>query len=264
MIGAIIGDVVGSRFEWNNRKSRDFTFFGRGCGVTDDSIMTLAVAKAILESKKDPERLSESAVKWMQKLGREDIDAGYGGRFLGWLLSDDPMPYNSFGNGAAMRVSPCGFAAESIEEAKYLARIVTEVSHDHPEALKAAEAVSVAIYMALRGSSMQDIRDAVERNYYRIDFTIDGIRDSYRFDVSCQGSVPQAFAAFFESTDFESAIRNAVSIGGDSDTIAAIAGSMAEALYGVPADIRACALTYLNDEYRAILEDFEQAYPCCR
>jgi len=229
MLGAIIGDIAGSRFEWNNHKSKDFELLTYKCSPTDDSIMTLALSQAILVSKPDYSDLSKNAVECMQAVGRNYPDCGYGGKFRQWIFSGNPQPYNSYGNGAAMRVSAAGFAATSLEEAKMLAKKITEVTHNHPEGLKGAEATVVAIYMARTGSSILEIRDCIDKNYYPMDFTLDGIRKDYRFDVTCQGSVPQALMAFFESTGFEDAIRNAISIGGDSDTIAAICGGVAEA-----------------------------------
>lgn len=261
MLGAIIGDIAGSRFEWANLKSKEFDLLTYRCSPTDDSIMTLALAKAILESKPDYSDLSENAVRCMQNIGRKYPDCGFGGHFHQWIFSDNPQHYNSFGNGAAMRISPAGFSANSIEEVKLIARKVTEVTHNHPEGLKAAEAVAVAIFMARKGSSVLEIRDVITRDYYPLDFTLDEIRPTYRFDVSCQGSVPQAFEAFFESTDFEDAIRNAISIGGDSDTIAAICGGIAEAFYGVPSSLRKHALTFLDKDLLQILVNFENTYP---
>ncbi len=261
MLGAIIGDIVGSRFEWHNIKSKEFEFLTYKCSPTDDSIMTLALAQAILVSKPDYSDLSQNAVECMQRVGRNYPDCGYGGKFRRWIFSSNPQPYNSFGNGAAMRVSPAGFAATSLEEAKVLARKVTEVTHNHPEGLKGAEATAVAIYMARTGSSILEIRDYIDQNYYPMNFTLDGIRKDYHFDVTCQGSVPQALMAFFESTGFEDAIRNAISIGGDSDTIAAICGGIAEAYYGIPSDMRKHALTFLDERLLQILVVFENKYP---
>ena len=261
MLGAIIGDIAGSRFEWANHKSKEFDLLTYKCSPTDDSIMTLALARAILESKPDYSDLSDKAIQCMQTVGRKYPDCGFGGHFYRWVFSNDPQPYNSYGNGAAMRVSPAGFAANSLEEAKMIARTITEVTHNHPEGLKAAEAVAVAIFMARKGSSMLEIRDVITSDYYPLGFTLDEIRPTYRFDVSCQGSVPQAFEAFFESTDFEDAIRNAISIGGDSDTIAAICGGIAEAYYGVPSSLRKHALTFLDKDLLQILVDFENKYP---
>lgn len=260
MLGAIIGDIVGSRFEWHNHKSKDFELLTNRCSPTDDSVMTLAIAKAILESNKKYTNLGEKAVKYMQILGRRYPNAGYGGNFRGWISSRTPRPYNSYGNGSAMRVSPCAYAADSLEEAIALSNAVTETTHNHPEGMKGAEATVVAIYMALHGSRMLEIEEYIKQNYYKIEFTLDEIRDSYKFDVSCQGSVPVALEAFFESTSFEDAIRNAISVGGDSDTIAAISGSMAEAFYGIPGDIRKKSLEYLDDYQTLILNDFENIY----
>ena len=261
MIGAIIGDIVGSRFEWNNIKSKDFEFLTYKCFPTDDSVMTLALAQAILVSKPDHSDLSKNAVECMQSVGRNYPDCGYGGGFHKWMFSDDPKPYNSFGNGAAMRVSAAGFAANSIEEAKELSRIITEVTHNHPEGIKGAEATAVAIYMAKTGSSLLEIRDYIDKNYYPMNFTLDGIRATYKFNETCQDTVPQALMAFFESADFEDAIRNAISIGGDSDTLAAICGGVAEAYYGVPAEIRKHALTFLDQQLLKILVAFENKFP---
>ena len=261
MIGAIIGDIVGSRFEWNNNKSKDFEFLTYKCFPTDDSIMTLALAQAVLVSKPDHSDLSRNAVECMQYVGRNYTDCGYGGGFRNWMFSDDPKPYNSYGNGAAMRVSAAGFAANSIEDAKDLSRKITEVTHNHPEGIKGAEATAVAIYMAKTGSSLLEIRDYIDKNYYPMNFTLDGIRASYKFNETCQDTVPQALMAFFESTDFEDAIRNAISIGGDSDTLAAICGGVAEAYYGVPSEIRKHALTFLDKQLLKILVAFENKYP---
>jgi type I restriction enzyme M protein len=260
MLGAIIGDTVGSRFEWHNHRSKDFDFLTYKCEPTDDSIMTLAIAKAILKSEGDANKLSDLAVRYMQQLGRLYPDAGYGGAFQKWIRSNNPKPYNSFGNGAAMRVSPVGFAAKSLDEAKAMSKAVTKVTHNHPEGLKGAEATTVAIFMALHGRSMLEIRDYIDKNYYPMNFTLDGIRDSYQFNETCQDTVPQAMMAFFESTGFEDAIRNAISIGGDSDTLAAITGGIAEAYYGIPSDIRKHELTFLDERLLAILVEFENKY----
>ena len=260
MLGAIIGDIVGSRFEWDNHRSKEFRLFDHGCMVTDDSIMTLGVAQAILKWKVEGGELGAHAVNEMRRIGQPYPYCGYGGRFYHWMYDETPRPYGSFGNGAAMRVSACGFAAKSIEEAKQLSHAVTAVTHNHPEGIKGAEAVAVAIYMARTGASMADIRTVVERDYYAINFTLDEIRPEYRFNETCQDTVPQAFAAFLESTGFEDAIRNAISIGGDSDTLAAITGSIAQAYYGIPGSLREQALTYLDNNLRPILDEFEARY----
>jgi type I restriction enzyme M protein len=260
MLGAIIGDIAGSRFEWNNIKTKRFELFTRDCFATDDSIMTLGVAKAIIESNKDRDILRKTVAGHLQEVGRPYPDCGYGGMFHRWMYMDDPQPYNSFGNGAAMRVSPCGFAASSLEEAKILSKIVTEISHDHPEGLKGAEATAVAIYLAREGKNISEIRACINEYYYPMDFSLDEIRPTYRFNETCQETVPQAIMAFLESSGFEDAVRNAISIGGDSDTLAAITGSVAGAYYGIPADIRESALTYLDQRLMTILNKFESLY----
>lgn len=261
MIGAIIGDIAGSRFEWHNIKTKDFELLMRDCHFTDDTVMSLAVCEALMSCKSNHSDLSEQAIACMQEIGNNYPHAGYGGSFRRWLSAKNPQPYNSWGNGSAMRVSGCGYAAESIEEAIRFSRMVTEVTHNHPEGIKGAEATAVAVYLARTGKNILEIRDYINQHYYPINFTLDSIRDDYTFDVSCQGSVPQALEAFFESRSFEDAIRNAISIGGDSDTIAAITGSIAEAYYGVPTSIRKHALTFLDERLLNILVEFENLYP---
>jgi ADP-ribosylglycohydrolase len=271
MLGAIIGDIVGSRFEFRNHKSKEFTLFSRGCHVTDDSIMTLAVAKAILETDKDKKlsaclyrdgeyywTLERMTVKTLQEIGRRYPDCGYGLRFSHWVFSDTPRPYNSFGNGAAMRVSPAGLKARTEKEAIELSRAVTGVTHTQGEGLTGAEATAVAIYLARHGSPKSEIRSRLSA-YYPLDFTIDAIRDTYRFDETCQGTVPQAIEAFLESASFEDAVRTAVSVGGDSDTLAAITGSISEAYYGIHDDLRGKALSYLGEDLRAVLDEWEMS-----
>ena len=262
MLGAIIGDIAGSRFEWDNIKRKDFELFTDECGVTDDSIMSLAVCKAILDFDGDYGDLSESAIKYMRSVGQNYRGCGYGAHFYRWLFKEaHPEPYNSFGNGAAMRVSACGFAAESLEQAKLFSNAVTKVSHNHPEGLKGAEAVATAIYLARTGATIPEIRKYITDNYYDLDFTLDEIRPYYQFDVTCQGSTPQAIEAFLESTSFEDTIRNAISIGGDSDTIGGMAGGIAEAYYGIPSELRNKAMTYLDERLTPILVEFEKKYP---
>lgn len=256
MIGAIIGDIVGSRFEWNNIKTKDFDLFTAGCFFTDDSVMTIAVADALIRANGNLEILSEYAIESMQLIGRPFPDCGYGGSFYHWMYSDNPKPYGSYGNGAAMRVSACGFAAKSLEEAKALSKAVTEVTHNHPEGIKGAEATAVAIYLARSGYSIEEIQQHISTKYYPMDFTLEEIRDTYEFNETCQDTVPQALKAFFESLDFEDAIRNAISIGGDSDTLAAITGGIAEAYYGVPQDIKDKALNYLDEDLLQIVNRF--------
>lgn len=261
MIGAIIGDIVGSRFEWNNHCSKEFDLLPCQCFFTDDSVMSLAVCDALMQCQSDFSGLGGQAVRSMRKIGRPYPDCGYGASFHQWMYADDPKPYNSFGNGAAMRVSGCGYAARSLEEAKALSKAVTEVTHNHPEGIKGAEATAVAVFLARTGKSLEEIREHITKNYYPIDFTMDSIRGFYQFNETCQDTVPQALEAFFESAGFEDAIRNAISIGGDSDTLAAITGSVAEAYYGTPDHIRQKALTFLDERLLKILMDFERMYP---
>jgi ADP-ribosyl-[dinitrogen reductase] hydrolase len=265
LLGAIIGDIVGSRFEGSNHKGKDFELFDEECRATDDSVMTLAIAKAIMETEKIMNSeddgmndyyslLEKMTVRCMQEIGRKYPYVGYGWWFSYWIFSDDPKPYNSFGNGAAMRISPVGHIAITESDVIKLSEVVTAVTHNHKEGIKGAEAVAMAIYMVRHGYTKEEIRQRIERDYYPLDFTIEGIKDTYLFDASCQNTVPQAIVAFLESVSFEDAIRNAVSIGGDSDTIAAITGSIAEAYYTVPEDLKEKALTYLDDELYSIYD----------
>lgn len=272
MIGAIIGDIVGSRFEFNNHRGKEFELFTDDCQVTDDSIMTIAIAKAIMETEKKIKPLlnehgnnyeynaliENMTIKYMQEIGRKYPNCGYGGMFGHWIFSDNPKPYNSFGNGAAMRISPVGIVASTEQVACELSEIVTSTTHDHAEGVKGAEATAVAIFMAKRGFTKEEIRHKINERYYNLDFTIDGIRDTYEFNETCQETVPQAIVAFLESISFEDAIRTAISVGGDSDTLAAITGSIAEAYYGVPEDIKSKALTYLDSELRSIYDEWHE------
>ena len=257
MLGAIIGDVVGSRFEFHNRLSKDFAFFHPDCRFTDDTVMTCAVAQALMDSRPDFSDLSEKTVAAMQRIGQEFPDCGYGARFIHWMFSDHPEPYNSCGNGSAMRVSPVGFAARDVEEAKRLSAAVTCVSHNHPEGMKGAEATAVAIVMARQGRTKEEIRTAMEE-YYDLGTTVDQYRTEWlgHGKEICQVSVPQALVCFFEGTDYEDVIRNCISIGGDSDTIAAIAGGIAEAYYGIPEEITDKIRDYLPSDLAEICRSF--------
>ena len=254
MVGAIAGDIVGSVYEAHPIKTKDFPLFHPRCRFTDDSVLTIAVAEAILTDGDYRRSVWE--------LGRRYPHAGYGGDFRRWLSSSSPEPYNSWGNGSAMRVSPVGYAFDTIGCVLDQAARSAEVTHNHPEGIKGASAVAAAIFMARTGSSKHDIGGFVESEFgYDMSRTIDGIRPSYRFDVSCQGSVPEALMAFMESVDFEDAVRKAVSLGGDSDTIACIAGAVAEAFYGgVPGSIRARALAHLDDRLRGVVGRFVERY----
>lgn len=272
MLGAIIGDVVGSVYEWNNIKTKDFELFKPNCFFTDDTVMTVAVANALLLTREkqsntnDKISFKEELIKQMQDFGRKFPNAGYGGMFSGWLVSDNPKPYNSFGNGSAMRVSPCGYIAVTLDEALLLAKASAEVTHNHPEGIKGAEATASAIFLARCGKSKEEIKEYIEENFYTLDKTLDEIRPNYSFNETCQETVPQAIQAFLESVDFEDAIRNAISLGGDSDTLAAITGSIAWAYYrqfGMPLSpdlqrFQDKVYTYLLQEFIDIYEQTDE------
>lgn len=261
MWGAIIGDIAGSRFEDKGMCNKQFALFHGDCRFTDDSVMSVAIARAVMEHKTTHCDLSAEAIKLMRWFGRMYQHRGYGGYFRDWIWSDNPVPYNSMGNGAAMRVSACGFAANSLNDAKEMAYKVTVVTHNHPEGLKGAESVATAIYLARNGASKDDIRQYISDNYYNIDAVSSEMHDYYQFDVSCPGSVPHAIAAFLESKSFEDAIRNAIALGGDSDTQGAIAGSIADAYYGVPPEFINRARHYISFAMGDIINRFEEQFP---
>ncbi len=236
MYGAIIGDIVGSPYELraNRIKTTDFPLFSAESRYTDDTVMTVAVATALLRAYCDNADFRKALVEAMQRLGRENPYAGYGGAMARWIVSPIPQPYGSYGNGAAMRVSPCGLMAVTLEEALLLGEESAKVTHDHPEAVKAARCVAAAVFLAKTGKTKEEIAAYIRDNFYPLDRTVAQIRPTYRFDVSCQGSVPEAIQCFLESESCEEAIRNAVSLGGDADTQAAIAGSIAWTYYMDP------------------------------
>lgn len=260
MLGAVFGDIVGSAYEWNNVKTKDFPLQSLDTRYTDDSVMTLAVAKWLLE---DSTHSESHLIECMQQLGREHFGAGYGGRFRCWLMTDNPQPYNSWGNGSAMRVSPVALYANSLDEALRLAEITACVTHNHPEGVKGAMAVAECVYRCRVAADLdaakREIRAVIPQKYgYNLSRTLDEIRPNYRFDVSCQGSVPEAIIAFLESNSLEDCARNAISIGGDSDTIAAIACS----IYAVKNNLEDESLAkefeqYLSSDLQRIMEDFE-------
>jgi ADP-ribosylglycohydrolase len=250
MLGAIIGDIVGSIYEWDNHRSKDFPLFGPGCDYTDDSVCTVALADALLTGV-DPAR-------HLQAWCRRHPGRGYGGMFADWIDQPEPVPYNSFGNGAAMRVSAAGWLAGEAVAVAALANRITAITHNHPEGLKGARATAHAIFRARQGADADQVRDEIVTLFgYDLSRTVDEIRPGYRFNESCQRTVPEALVCALTATGFEDAIRNAISIGGDSDTVAAIAGSVAEALFGIPAAIRAKARGYLPGDMLGVLERFE-------
>ena len=253
MIGAIVGDIVGSVYEWDNIKIKDFPLFRYGCFFTDDTVMTLAVAEGLMNGGR-----ADDYVLAMKRLGRMYPEAGYGGRFYRWLLSDDTEPYNSFGNGSAMRVSPVGWWFDSLEDTEKAAGISAAVTHNHIEGIRGAQATAAAIFLARSGSTKEEIKTYVCEEYgYDLSRTLNEIRPVYKFNESCMETVPEAIIAFLESDGFEDAIRNAISLGGDSDTLAAITGSIAEAAYGVPGDIKDKAVSYLDEPLREVLALWE-------
>lgn len=279
MLGAIIGDIVGSVYEWHNIKTKDFPLFRKDCFITDDTVMTCAVAEAIMAGGK-----RDDFIDAMKKYGRMYPDAGYGGRFNKWLFSDNRGPYYSFGNGSAMRVSPCGWiwdcgstarADMYQSEAADITRLSAEVTHNHPEGIKGAMATAEAIFLCryffggYHSDSEKPINDdpdecrrrikgIISNKYgYNLSRTLDQIRPTYEFNETCQETVPEAIIAFLESTDFEDAIRNAISLGGDSDTLAAITGGIAEAAYGIPEHIREQAISYLDEPLKDVLRRWE-------
>ena len=262
MYGAILGDIVGSPYEFdcNNYKAKDFPLFSRRSDFTDDTVMTLAVAKALLSSRgQDDTAIKAALVREMQQLGRAYPDRGYGTHFGGWLYEDDPQPYQSYGNGSAMRVSSAAWLAENMAETLRLARLTAEVTHDHPEGIKGAQATATAIFLARTGHGKEEIKAYVEREFgYDLSRSCDEIRPTYHHVESCQETVPQAITAFLESCDFEDALRTAVSLGGDSDTIADMAGAIAEAYYGVDREMKDIALSYLDQDLLDIAEEFER------
>lgn len=260
MLGAIAGDVVGSVYEhrkaWMLDRRVDFQpLFTAKCRFTDDTVLTVAVAEHLL--------LGGDLVELLKDYYHRYPDAGFGRDFKAWASSDDPEPYGSWGNGSAMRVSPVGRACSPLAEVLRRAKETARITHDHPEGIKGAQAVAVAVHLARGGASKRIIREQIEKRFqYDLSRTIDEIRPSYVFDSSCQGSVPQALTAFLESTDFEHALRLAVSLGGDCDTLACIAGAVAEPFYGgVPTFIRDEILARLDAPLIAVLEEFERRFP---
>lgn len=255
MLGAIAGDVIGSVHEHLGTKSMAFELFPPGCRFTDDTVLTVAVADCLLNGFNYVDAFHEYFLAYP--------NAGYGYNFFHWASSGDRRPYNSWGNGAAMRVSAVGHAFDRLEEVLAHAAGAAEVTHNHPEGIKGAQATAVAVFLARQGEGKRQIKDSIERMFgYNLSQVLDVLRPAYQFDVSCQGTVPPALIAFLESSDFENAVRNAISLGGDADTLACIAGAVAEAHYGgVPAHIESGTLALLDDRLRSVVERFRQRYP---
>ena len=254
MLGAIAGDVIGSVFERARTKRTDFDLFNENSTFTDDSVLTLAIADALLTGSSYTEKL--------QEYGRRYPNAGYGGKFYRWIFSPTPAPYGSWGNGSAMRVSPIAYAFEDIETVLKEAKASAEVTHSAPEGIAGAQATAAAVFLARQGSSKDEIKDYVEKTFsYDLSTSIDSIRPSYSFDVSCQGSVPQALRCFYEAKDVEEAIRLAISLGGDADTQACIAGAVAEAFFGpLPDELATPVLARLDEKLRNLYFDFMKRF----
>lgn len=254
MLGAIAGDIIGSVFESRPIKTTDFPLFTPRSRFTDDTVLTVAVAYSIINHADYSESL--------KTFGRRYPDAGYGMSFYDWIYSHESRPYNSWGNGSAMRVSPIGFACNTVDEVLREAKRSAEITHNHPEGIKGAQATALAVFMARNGKGKEDVREVIKKRFnYNLDRTLDEIRPGYRFDVSCQGTVPEAVIAFLESDNFEDAIRKAISLGGDSDTLACIAGGIAQAYYhSIPDDILINVRQRLPEEFLLIIDEFEELY----
>ncbi len=261
MIGAIFGDIVGSVYEFDNIKTKDFELFSDECAFTDDTVMTVAVADALLRYDKieDLEAFKETLIDSMHRFGNAYPYAGYGAHFGLWIVTREREPYGSYGNGSAMRVSPVAWYARDLDETLALAKATAEVSHDHPEGIKGAVVTAGALYLARTGAAMEEIKTFVS-GYYDMNFTLDEIRPAYYFNETCQETVPQAMEAFFESTSFEDAIRNGVSIGGDSDTLCAICGGVAEAFWRSSRDEKDKALSFLDKPLLDVVNGFWKKY----
>lgn len=261
MYGAILGDIIGSRFEFDRGGwTKNFTLFTPQDAFTDDTVMTVAVGLALLEAGTDADRIRQEVTRSMRRWGRKYPGAGYGVRFRCWLAQEKPVPYHSWGNGSAMRVSAAGWLYDTMEQTRLAARATADVTHDHPEGIKGAECTAAVIFLARTGHSMVQIRDYVTREFgYDLSETLEELRARHRHDESCMDSLPKALTAFFCGTDFEDVVRNAVSLGGDTDTIAAIAGAMAEAMFGIPEPLLTQGRAYLSQDILQAAEAFRRA-----
>lgn len=260
MYGTILGDIIGCPFEFDRGdKTKDFKLFSRRSHFTDDSVMTLAVCEALLKVGQDAivKEIEDAVITSMQSWGRRYPHEGYGGYFRCWLTARHPEPYNSFGNGSAMRVSAAGWLYDSLEKTRVVAKATANVTHNHPEGIKGAEATASAIFMARNGSSKEEIKKYIENEFhYDLNRTLDEIRPSFHMHETCQKTVPEAIIAFLEAKDFEDAIRNAVSLGGDTDTLGAITGSIAEAYFGIPEALRSECRNRINKDMRDVVDTF--------
>lgn len=257
MLGAICGDIVGSIYEWNPHKSKKFKLFTKNNCFTDDTVLTCAVANTLLNiSDYTEQNVKNTLTQNIIKLCWKYRDAGYGGNFDIWLYSREHEPYGSYGNGSAMRVSPVGWFFDTLEETRQIARWTAEITHNHPEGIKGAEAVASVIFLARTGHTKEEISKYIEKEFYILNQTCNEIRPEYLFNTTCQGTVPQAIQAFLEGKSFTDVIRTAISLGGDSDTLTCIAGSMAEAFYKVPKSIKKQIFYYLEEDLEEIVNNF--------
>lgn len=276
LMGGIIGDIAGSRFEFNPNRNKDFQLLVKGenylspkqtfkefsetCRFTDDTVMTIAVANALMEANGDYGNLKELTIKNLKLYGRKYPFAGYGARFNTWLQLPITEPYNSYGNGSAMRISPVPYFAESLDEVKFLSKLVTEITHNHEEGIKGAEATAVCIWLAINGYDKDYIRNYVVDNYYNLDFNYVDLVKDYTHDESCQNSIPQSIFAFLISSNYEDAIKTAISMGGDADTMACIAGAIAEAYYGIPENLLKEGISFLTDDLKEVVTKFHNHF----
>ena len=261
MLGAILGDIVGSPYEFdrNNHKSKDFPLLNEKSHFTDDTVMTVAVARGLMAGQGNAQKTFAEVQHEMRHWGKAYPHAGYGGMFRRWLRAEHPQPYGSFGNGSAMRVAAAGWLFDTLDKTLEMAKVTAEVTHNHPEGIKGAQTTAAAIFLARTGHSKPEIKQYVEQTFgYDLNRTCDEIRPGYRHVETCQQTVPEAIIAFLESTGFEDALRNAVSLGGDSDTLACITGGIAEAFYGMPSELQQETLKRLPEEMRAAYELFRQ------
>lgn len=261
MKGAIIGDIIGSVYEFHTIKQKQFKLFKPKCFFTDDTVLTCAVSIASLDylQNKSIIEFKDNVIYELKLFSKKYPNAGYGPSYWDWVSSDLSEAYNSYGNGGAMRTSSVAYVADSLEEALELAKIQSETTHSHPEGIKGAQAITACIYMSKEGCSKEEIKKYIEDNFYELNFTIPQIYRKYQYDITAQGSVPQSIEAFLEGEDFEDCIRNAICLGGDADTLAAMTGSIAEAYYGIPDEIEERYSTYLDDDLNNCVKKFYDA-----
>lgn len=260
MLGAILGDIIGSRFEFDRGgKTKDFELLTYGCEFTDDSVMTVAIADALSKTDLllDEKSLEKSLIKHMQYWGSKYPYAGYGGRFIHWLAAKDPKPYGSYGNGSAMRVSSIGYLFDDLKTTRKVARITAQISHNHVEGIKGAECTAAVIFLGRTGHSKQEIKEYVDKEFaYDYSETLEQMRNRHEHVETCMDSLPKALRSFFDGNSYEDVVRNAVSLGGDTDTLGAIAGAMAEGYFGIPEELKIKVLDYIPDDFKEVIKRF--------